>query len=77
MLKRAFTGKPFCINCKFFIRHENNYPYDPVPNDSIYGKCKKFYSVDLITGSVIHELAKECRNDNKKCGIDGKEYKPN
>jgi hypothetical protein len=70
------SAPPFCVNCQFFIQHKNNYPYDPVPNDHLYGKCRKFYEMDLITGNVIHDYAIVCRNNKEKCGLSGREYKP-
>jgi hypothetical protein len=72
MLKRTyFTLKPFCINCLYFIPH-TNYPYDPLPSDQIYGKCRKFSEVDLVTGIVKYEYARVCRVD--KCGPSGTQY---
>jgi len=67
--------KQFCVNCAHFIPHKNNYPYDLIPNDSLYGKCRRFYNIDLITGLVKYEYAKDCRVDSDKCDIEGKEYK--
>ena len=73
MLRRVYdTAKPFCVNCVYFIPHINNYPYDPKPSDNLYGKCRKFFDVDLVTGIVKYEYARVCRVD--KCGPDGKEY---
>ena len=66
---------PICTSCVHFIEHTNNYPYDQLPNDKLHGRCKKFGEIDLITGSTIYDFAKDCRNDNKKCGKTGSEYK--
>jgi hypothetical protein len=68
-------GLPLCVNCIHFIQHQNNYPYDPVPDNSDYGKCKMFGEVDLITGDVQYDYAKDCRNNIRKCGINGSKYK--
>ncbi len=65
---------PSCFNCVHFIEHRNNYPYDPIPCDEQYGKCKKFGEVNLVTGVIEYDLAKHCRNDNAKCGKLGSEY---
>jgi hypothetical protein len=46
------TVKPVCVNCLYFIPHKNNYPYDALPDDSLYGKCRKFFDVDLVTGKL-------------------------
>ena len=83
IIKKVFsTGKvfirnielPSCFNCIHFIKHINNYPYDTLPSDKEYGKCKKFGEVDLVTGIIDYDLAKNCRDDIKKCGKNGSEY---
>jgi hypothetical protein len=66
------TVKPACVNCLYFIPHTNNYPYDALPSDSLYGKCRKFFEVDLVTGNLEYEYARVCRVN--KCGVDGKEF---
>lgn len=66
---------PICSNCLHFIEHTNNYPYDTLPNDTKYGRCKKFGEFDIITGSIVHDFAKDCRDDISKCGKIGLEYK--
>jgi len=83
LIKQSFsTGKhfirninlPVCANCIHFIEHKNNYPYDPVPNDQQYGKCKKFGEIDFITGVIKYDFANICRYDDTKCGDKGFEY---
>ena len=83
ILNRTFTtGKIFirnrelsiCSNCLHFIEHTNNYPYDSIPSNEQYGRCKKFGEVNLITGIVEYDFAKNCRLNNNKCGILGLEY---
>lgn len=66
---------PVCVNCIHFIEHKNNYPYDPLPSNKHYGKCSKFGEIDIITGITEYDFAKNCRDDNKKCGKNGVEYK--
>jgi hypothetical protein len=65
---------PSCFNCVHFIEHTNNYPYDPVPCDTQYGRCKRFGEVNLITGEIEYDLARNCRNEIGKCGKIGSEY---
>jgi len=65
---------PVCANCLHFIEHTNNYPYDPIPDNKLYGRCKKFGEVDLITGLIEYDFAKNCRDNVKKCGINGLQY---
>ena len=83
ILNRVFsTGKifirntelPICSNCVHFIEHTNNYPYDSMPSDTLYGKCKKFGEINLVTGAFEYDLAKYCRLDISKCGYIGLEY---
>jgi hypothetical protein len=65
---------PICSNCLHFIEHKNNYPYDPIPCDTKYGKCKKFGEVNLITGTIEYDVASNCRLNANKCGNFGLEY---
>jgi hypothetical protein len=83
-LNRKFsTGKifirnkelPICSNCLYFIEHTNNYPYDPIPSNEQYGRCKRFGEVNFITGELNHDLAMNCRLDVSKCGNIGSKYK--
>jgi hypothetical protein len=82
-LKRTlFTGQiyirnqelPICKNCVHFIEHTNNYPYDPIPCDKQYGKCKKFGEMNMITGAIEYDIATDCRLNVNKCGIFASEY---
>jgi hypothetical protein len=80
--RTLFTGQifirnkelPICINCVHFVEHTNNYPYDPIPSDEQYGKCKKFGEVNMITGRIKYDLASDCRLNMNKCGDFGSEY---
>ena len=65
---------PICSNCLHFIEHTNNYPYDSIPSDEKYGKCKKFGEVNLVTGVIEYDFARTCRLDMNKCGNSGVEY---
>ena len=67
------TEFPVCTNCVHFIPDETNYPYDPLPDDN-YGKCKKFGELNLVKGIIEYDMAKECRQNEKKCGTKGLEY---
>jgi hypothetical protein len=63
-----------CINCVNFIEEKNNYSYDPVPNNKLYGLCKKFGEQDLVTGQIDNAFASVCRMDNAKCGASAKYF---
>jgi len=65
---------PICSKCIHFIEYTNNYPYEPVPRDEQYGRCKKFGEINMITGAIEHDLASNCRLDVSKCGKFGEEY---
>jgi hypothetical protein len=65
---------PKCSKCVHFIEHTNNYPYDPIPRDDQYGRCKKFGEENMITGVIEYDLASSCRLDVNKCGKSGSEY---
>lgn len=68
------TELPICSKCVHFIEHTNNYPYDPIPCDEQYGRCKKFGEMNLITGEINYDLARFCRLNVSKCGTLGSEY---
>lgn len=63
-----------CVNCINFIEEKTNYPYEELPNDKLYGQCKKFGTQDLVTGKIENEFAVLCRSDNTKCGISAKYF---
>ena len=65
---------PICTNCVHFIEHTNNYPYDPLTNNKLYGRCKRFGEVDVVTGLVEYEFAEYCRKNSNICGKSGSEY---
>ena len=68
------TQLPICTNCVHFIEHTNNYPYDPIPCDAQYGRCKKFGEINMVTGHIEYDLAIKCRLNASRCGNDGSEY---
>lgn len=70
---KTYVRFPLCIYCVNFIPHETNYPYDNPPDDN-FGLCKKFGEVNLVTGIIEYDMAKNCRRDERKCGIEGFEY---
>ena len=69
------TDIPVCSNCLHFIPESNNYPYDLPPDNALHGKCKKFGAVNLVTGLIEYDLAKDCRDNVNKCGRAGSGYK--
>lgn len=67
---------PICSNCIHFIEHKNNYPYEPLPSDSLYGKCNQFGEVNIVTGIVEYDFANMCRDNINKCGKYGSHFAP-
>ena len=47
---------PNCFNCLHFIEYKNNYPYNPIPYNIQYGRCKKFGEVNLIYGAIEYDF---------------------
>jgi hypothetical protein len=68
------TALPICLNCVHFIEHTNNYPYDPIPNNEKYGRCKKFGEVNMVSGVIEYDLAINCRLSDSKCRKFGSEF---
>ena len=67
---------PVCVNCLHFIEHKTNYPYDSVPDNKSFGRCKKFGYKDVITGEFNYDFAYRCRDNREKCGLTGKFFEP-
>ena len=67
------TRLPVCSNCIYFIEHQNNYPYDIMPSDALYGKCKRFGEISLVTGEIQYDLARTSRMEDK-CGNVGRYF---
>ena len=68
-MKNKYQNKeiPICSNCLHFI--ESKYQLHKE-----LGMCKKFVDVNIVTGELKYELAKECRASTSKCEIYGSEY---
>jgi hypothetical protein len=60
---------PSCRNCVY---------YKPSPFTSDYGssisKCEKIGVKNVITGKIIYNYVDSCRNDELKCGKEGKYF---
>ena len=84
MLKKTFsTSKifirnnnlPICLHCIHFIENTNNYMYNKHPSNKKYDRFNKFGKINITNGLIEYDFAKDCRNDIKKCGINGLQYK--
>jgi hypothetical protein len=50
---------PSCIHCKYFEKTTLQMPT---------GRCVLFGEKDVVTDVIQHELARDCRLDENKCG---------
>ncbi len=41
---------------------------------STFNKCEKFGEKDIITDKITYKFADSCRNDETKCGFEGKYF---
>ena len=57
---------PSCKNCIYFK------PYGYIP-DSL-SRCNKFGEKNIVTDEIKYDFADYCRNDEKKCGIEGRYF---
>ena len=65
---------PICNTCVHFLPNTTNYPDDARPDDTLYGRCKKFGETNCVTGIVEYDFAIRCRNEVTKCGKLASEY---
>jgi hypothetical protein len=57
---------PACINCKFY--KPNVYSEFA----SSLSRCEKFGEKNITTGKIEQDFVAMCRNDESKCGVEGK-----
>jgi hypothetical protein len=58
---------PSCMNCKF---SQNTL----LTGSTTFIRCRKFGEKDIVTDKLSYDFADSCRNDEKRCGIEGKYY---
>jgi len=58
---------PSCKNCVYFKPS-----YFDKDFSSSLTKCHKFGTKNIINDEINYDYADSCRNDNNKCGIEGK-----
>lgn len=63
--------KPICVNCVNYIEHKHKNLYDEIYSDFTMGKCVRFGSQNLVTGTMEYEFADICRKYDTKCGAKG------
>ena len=64
--------KSACVNCLYFIPHKHVYP---LPSDIVYGKCRKFFDVNIDTGNLTYQYAIDCRINIDKCDVGAKHFR--
>ena len=57
-----------CVNCIFYK------PSNFRKFVSEFSKCEKFGDKNIITGEINYSYADSCRNNQAKCGIEGKYF---
>ena len=65
-----------CSNCINNIPHERYNYYDLEDNRYLLSRCKKFAYKDYLSGYIVYEYARNCREDPKKCGLKAKFFSP-
>ena len=60
---------PSCRNC---IHYKPS--YYTTDFTASYNKCDKFGDKDIITNKISYDYVESCRNDEQKCGYDGKYF---
>ena len=59
---------PSCRNCIYYQSKNLN------PDFSSLNKCEKFGEKDIVNGMIKYEYANSCRENDSKCGKEGKYY---
>ena len=59
---------PSCRNCIYFKPHTSS------DFTSSLSKCEKFGEKNILTDKITNYYADSCRNDEDKCGLQGKYF---
>lgn len=59
---------PSCKNCIYYQSKNLN------PDFSSINKCEKFGEKDIVNGMIKYEYAESCRENESKCGKEGKYF---
>jgi len=57
---------PACINC---VHYKST-----IFKTKLYSRCNKFGVRDVITNKIYNDFADLCRNNESKCGVNGKHF---
>jgi hypothetical protein len=60
---------PSCKTCKYYKPNPLHFDFT-----SDLNKCEKFGEKNIISDKIIFDRAIDCRRNNEKCGIFGKEW---
>ena len=58
---------PSCTSCKFYEPTNDKY-------EDKFSRCNKFGKKDIITDDISYSFVDSTRNDNNKCGLEGKYF---
>jgi hypothetical protein len=60
---------PSCKKCIHYKPTSYNFEFT-----TSYNRCEKFGEKDIITDNIKYDFAELCRNDESKCGKEGKYF---
>jgi hypothetical protein len=60
---------PVCRNCIYYKPFIYSSDFD-----GSYSECYRFGVKDIVTNKITYDFTSSCRNDEKKCGYNGKYY---
>ena len=61
---------PACRNCIYYKPSMTSFDFT-----SPFSKCVKFGEKDIISDKITYKYADSCRNDEQRCGHEGKYFK--
>jgi len=60
---------PACRNCIYYKPFIYNSDFD-----GSYSECYRFGKKNIVTNKITYDFTSSCRNDENKCGYNGKYY---
>lgn len=69
-----YAGLPTCNNCIYYRDLSPESKVADPEKARLGGKCKLFGKVNIITGEILLDNAKQCRDMQDRCGFMGKYY---
>ncbi len=66
---KEFKAFKVCVNCKHFKQVDSK-----APQEFLHQTCTLFGTLDLVTGKVSYSTAFNARDDQDRCGEQGRFY---